>query len=110
MGQDPTQALYDELTQICAEFSQRPQNHPDRLALLSFPHHQWVELQSILPEHSPLARRLRRAEAQGVTLHACHVDTPDEEWALINFYSAELSAIPATALLLKKVHSLPEGH
>lgn len=110
MDQDATQELYEELTQICAEFSQRPQNHLDRLALLTFPQQQWVELQNLLSEHSALAQRLKRVQARGVTLHACHVTTPDQEWSLVNFYSSELNAIPATALLLRRAHVLADGH
>lgn len=110
MGHDATQELYEELTQICAEFSQRPQHHLDRLALLTFPPLQWVELSGLLSEHSALGQRLRQVKARGVTLHACHVSTPDQEWALVNFYSSELSAIPATALLLRRAHIPAEGH
>jgi|GEM_PF-2300514 len=110
MGNDATQELYEELTQICAAFSQRPQHHLDRLALLTFPPLQWVTLSTLLSEHSTLAHRLSEAEARGVTLQACHVNTPDEEWSLVNFYSSELSAIPATALLLRRAHLPAEGH
>lgn len=110
MSQDGAHELYEELTQVCAAFSQRPQHHLDRLALLSFPQRTWVELSEVLSEHSSLSERLEQLRCRGASLYASHVSTPDDEWALVNFYSTELSAIPATALLLKRAHELPEGH
>ena len=110
MTKPTTQALYEELTQICSEFSQRPQHHLDRVALLTCPPYEWVELLDVLPQHSGLTVRLERLKARGVTLHATHVSTPDEQWSLVNFYSTELDALPATALLLKRAHNIASGH
>ena len=110
MSKPASQALYEELTQICSEFSQRPQHHLERVALLTCPQHQWVELREILPVTSSLYTRLERLEGRGVTLVASHATTPDEQWSLVNFYSSELDALPATALLLRRAHNLSEGH
>jgi len=110
MSQSSSQGIYEELTQICAEFSQRPQHHADRLTLLTYPTDRWVDMLDVVSPPSTLYKRLERLAARGARLVALHVSTPDDEWSLVNFYCDALDAVPATALLLKRAHVVSERH
>ena len=105
MNSKDHQAIYEALTEICSVFSQRPQHHHDRLTLLAHPANEWIKLHRVLEPSSKLAERVLRLEDLGANLLAQHTETPDGQWALVNFYCGLIDAIPATALLLKRAHT-----
>jgi hypothetical protein len=110
MSKTSSQEIYEELTQICAEFSQRPQHHGDRLTLLTYPTDRWVDMLDVVSSATSLYQRLERLAARDARLMALHVSTPDEQWSLVNFYCEALDAVPATALLLKRAHVPSDSH
>lgn len=104
MSQDPNHLIYERLNQICAEFCQTPHHHQDRLTLLEYRSHQWVDLHEILNPKTRLAHQLQTLVDQDVILSVSYQITPDRKWFLLSFYCSLLDAIPATALLLKSAH------
>ena len=98
------------MTQICAELSQRPNYHVDRLTLLAYPAGQWHAVDEWVTQGTKISATLNALAEQGLQLFAMHLDTPDDEWSLVNFYCPVIDSIPATALLLKRAHKQAPQH
>ena len=107
---DPAAAIYEALTEICATFCQRPEYHSDRLALLTYPQGEWIDVNEVLSPHTALAKRLKGLSLRGVDLNAIHHDTPDATWSLVCFYCGLIDAMPVTVLMLKRAHQQEERH